>query len=141
MEINWLALILTTLIPTVVGFIYYHEKVMGSAWMEAVGMTEEKMKEANMAKVMGVSLIMSFMLAFFMMGFCNGPGQDVPEFDTFQHGAFHGAVLSLFILFPVFVTKGLYEHTPFKTTLIAIGYWLITLSLMGGVIDHMTHWG
>ena len=141
MEINWLGFILAVLTPTIVGFIYYGNFAFGKAWMDSIGMTEEKAKEANMGLVMGLSFVMSALIAMFMLGFCNGPGQDVPEFDTFKHGMAHGAIVTLFLLLPVTVTNGLYEQKSWKNMIIHVGYWLITLSLMGGILDHFHHWG
>lgn len=135
-NINVLSLVIGTLIPTLVGFIYYSKPVAGKAWMEAIGMTEEKMQNANMVVLMGVSLLMSFALTFFMVNFCNG---HEGEFDSFKHGAAHGLVLTLFVIAPVLITKGLYEQATWKGMLIAVVYWGITMSLIGGTVDAMNH--
>ncbi len=137
-HINWLSLVICALIPMIVGFAYYHKAVFGKAWMETIGMTEEKAAQGNMAVVFGVSIVMSIILTVFLMGFNNSPGQE-GEFDTFGHGAFHGAVVGVFILIPVFVTNALFEQKSWKYMLINIGYWMITLALMGGIIDAMNH--
>lgn len=137
-NINYLSLIIATLIPTAVGFIFYHKAVMGGAWMAATGITEEKAKESNMAVVFGVSLLMSFFLAVFLTGNCNGPGQE-GQYDTFKHGAFHGFFLALLVAVPVIITVGLYEQRSWKHMLINCLYWLITLTIMGGVVDAMNH--
>ena len=137
-NVNWLSLVIATLIPMVMGFVYYHKALFGKAWMASIGMTEEKQKEANMAVVFGTSLVMSFLIAFFMMNFCNGAGQE-GEFDTFKHGAAHGAIISFFFVIPIFITNGLFEQKSWTNMLINAGYWLITLALMGGVLDAMNH--
>ncbi|MCP3933144.1 MAG: DUF1761 domain-containing protein [Bacteroidetes bacterium] len=138
-NLNWLSLIIATLIPMIVGFIYYNPKVVGGAWMKSLGITEEDTKKGNMAVTFGVSLVMSFLLAFFMVNFCNQPGQE-GEFDTFKHGAFHGAFLGIVVAMPVLVTNGLFELKNFKNLGINVVYWIIALSLMGGVLDAMNHW-
>ncbi|MGZ3933009.1 MAG: DUF1761 domain-containing protein, partial [Bacteroidia bacterium] len=61
---NIVAVLVAALIPMVLGFIWYNPKVLGKAWMEASGMTEEKAKNANMALVFGLSFLFSFFLAF-----------------------------------------------------------------------------
>jgi Protein of unknown function (DUF1761) len=66
MEINFLALIVAALVPMLLGFIWYHEKVFGKAWMVAAGMTDEKVKGGNMALIFGLSFVFSLMLAFVM---------------------------------------------------------------------------
>ncbi|MEP6646268.1 MAG: DUF1761 domain-containing protein [Saprospiraceae bacterium] len=136
---NWLAILIAALIPMLVGFIYYHKNVFGKAWMSSLGITEEDTKKGNMAIIFGVSLVMSFMLAMFLLIIVNGPGQE-GQYDTFKHGAFHGVLLALFVATPVMVTNGLFERKNFKNLAINIVYWVITMALMGGVIDAMNHW-
>ena len=139
---NWLAIIIAALIPMIVGFIYYHPKVFGKAWMNSLGITEADLKIGNMGLIFGVSLVMSFILSFYLLGNVDGPGQEGPQgqFDTFKHGAAHGMLLTIFLVMPVMVTNGLFERKSFKNLGINLLYWLITLSLMGGVIDAMNHW-
>lgn len=79
------------------------------------------------------------MLAFFLLNFNNSPGQE-GEFDNFGHGAAHGIFLTLFLIMPVLVSKGLYEQVPWKGILLPVVYWGITLALMGGILDAMNHW-
>jgi hypothetical protein len=56
---------IAALVPTIIGFIWYNPKVFGTAWMKAAGLTPESaMKDFNMPLVMGVSLLLSFLLAF-----------------------------------------------------------------------------
>ena len=99
-KINILSLVLATLVPTVMGIIYYSKFLFQKPWMEAIGMTEEKMKSGNMALITGITLVTSFLIAFFLLNFTNGLAQE-GEFDTFKHGAFHGVLLGVFLIGPV----------------------------------------
>src|ERR1041384_6757364 len=63
---NILALVGAALIPMVMGFIWYHPKVFGTAWMKATGITPEDGKKMNMALVFGLTFVFSFFLAFAM---------------------------------------------------------------------------
>lgn len=136
---NWLALIIATLVPTVTGMIYYSKPLLQKQWMDAIGMTDEKMKSANMGVMMGISIIMAFLLATTLTMFNNAPGQE-GEFDNFGHGAFHGLMLTVFLVGPVLISKGLFEQHTWKSMIISIVYWGITLALMGGIVDAMNHW-
>ncbi|MEQ1746109.1 MAG: DUF1761 domain-containing protein [Saprospiraceae bacterium] len=54
---------------------------------------------------------------------------------TFKHGAFHGLFLAgLFIMLPVMATNALFERKGFKYVAVNAGYWLVTLTIMGGII-------
>jgi hypothetical protein len=139
---NFIAILIAALIPMLIGFVYYHPKVMGKVWMQSLGITEESLKKGNMAIIFGVSLIMSFLLSFFTLINVDGPGQEGPigQFDTFKHGALHGFLISLMVAMPVMVINGLFERKNAKNLVINLVYWMITLTLMGGVIDAMNHW-
>jgi len=136
---NWLAILIATLIPMIVGFIYYHKSLFGNAWMNSLGLTEEDLKKGNMAVIFGVSLLMSFLLSMFMLQNVDGSMQE-GEFDSFKHGAFHGTLIGIVVAMPVLVTNGLFERKNFKNLAINTLYWIITLALMGGVIDALNHW-
>jgi len=138
-NVNWLSMVIATITPMVVGFIYYNPKVFGNIWMKSLGITEEDIKKQNMAKTYGIAIVMSFILAFFLLNFNNSPGQE-GEFDSFKHGAFHGLFLTIVVAMPILMTNGLFELKNLKNIFINIGYWLITFVLMGGVLDAMNHW-
>ena len=136
---NWIAVIIAALIPMLVGFIYYHKAVFGKPWMNSLGLTDEDLKGGNMAVIFGISLLMSLMMSMFLLGNVDGPGQE-GQYDSFKHGALHGAILAIMIAIPVLVTNGLFERKNFKNLGINALYWVITLTLMGGVLDAMNHW-
>ncbi len=136
---NWIAVIIAALIPMIVGFIFYHKAVFGKAWMNSLGFKEEDLKGGNMAVIMGVSLLMSFMMSMFMLMNVDGPGQE-GQYDTFKHGVVHGIIVAIMIAVPVLVTNGLFERKNFKNLAINALYWIITFALMGGVLDALNHW-
>ncbi|MCB0620790.1 MAG: DUF1761 domain-containing protein [Saprospiraceae bacterium] len=162
MQLNLIAILVAALVPTVIGFIWYNPKVLGTAWMKAADMTEEKMKGANMGVIFGVSLVLSFLLAAFLNSIVvhqnnvysiliNEPGFGDPNseigmwladfmakygnnFRTFQHGAFHGALAGLLLVLPVLGTNALFERKGFKYIAVNTGYWIVTLAIMGGIV-------
>ncbi len=138
-EINWLSVLIATFIPSIMGFAWYSPMLFGKAWMDSIGMTEEKARSANMPLIMGISLVLAFFMTFFLMANVNGPGQE-GEFDTFKHGALHGAIVGIMIVVPTFISNGLFEQKSWKNMLINVAYWTVTLSIMGGVLDAMNHW-
>ncbi|MCB9045741.1 MAG: DUF1761 domain-containing protein [Chitinophagales bacterium] len=161
-KINFLVTALAALIPLVTGSIWYNPKVMGNAWIKTTGLAEEKLREANMAVVFGMTLVFSFMLSLIMnvvvihqFGFQSmlmeevdlfTPGSEANTFftttmekyghtfHTFRHGAFHGIIMAIFFVTPVIGILALFERKGAKYILIHMGYWLLTLALMGGVI-------
>ncbi len=162
MHINFVVLLLAALIPMIVGFIWYNPKTLGTAWMKAADVSEDKMKGANMAVIFGLSFLFAIMLAmaeqFIVIHqyhvysiFQGDPTMQDPNsatslmladfmakygsnFRTFKHGAFHGVIAGLFIALPIIGTNALFERKGGKYIFINAGYWTITLALMGGVI-------
>jgi len=162
MQMNWIVILLTALVPMVMGFIWYHPKVVGTAWMKAAGMTEEKMKGANMGAIFGLSFLFSVMLAMALLGMVihqnhmysilmNEPGISDPNseigqyiasfmekygnnFRTFKHGAMHGFLGGLFFAFPILATNAMFERKGWKYIWINTGYWTITVTIMGGIL-------
>jgi Protein of unknown function (DUF1761) len=67
METNWIVVFSCSLIPLLVGFIWYSNMLFGKAWMQASGMTIEKSKEINMPKVMGLALLMGAFISTAML--------------------------------------------------------------------------
>ena len=56
------------------------------------------------------------------------------NFRTFKHGMLHGFILSLFFVMPVMGVNALFERKSFKYIFINVGFWAISLMLMGGII-------
>lgn len=138
-SINWVSFIIAVIIPTLTGFLWYGKFAFGNVWMASIGMTEEKAKEGNMGMMFGISFVMAALISFFLLNFNNGVGQE-GQFDSFGHGAAHGAIISVFLVIPIFITNGLFEQKSWTNMLINAGYWILTLALMGGVLDAMNHW-
>lgn len=159
---NLAVLLGAALIPTIVGFVYYNPKFgFGKAWMNASGVTEEMAKTGNMAIIFGVSLFLSVMLTVSVhFNVIHQSGIDslfsgltdeaslayLANFHetyghlhrSFGHGALHGVLMGFFFVLPVLGTNALFERKGFKYIAVNVGYWVITLALMGGVICQFT---
>lgn len=142
---NMMPILVATLIPTVVGMLYYNPKTVGGAWMQSLGKTEEELTEGfNMALVTIIGLVLSFFLAFSINAIVELIHKDVNEageliyasHHTFAHGALHGALMAIFFIVPVFITNGMYERKTWKNMFINCGYWIITFALMSGLMDY-----
>ena len=134
METNWIALVVASISVFLVGWVWYG-MIFGKAWRESVGMTEEDLKKGNMPLIMGLSLVVAFIAAFFMNYFINVMHEPETNYHTFQHGALHGAMLAFFTIMPALVTNALYELKSWKYILINVGYWMVSLAVMGGIIN------
>ena len=156
MEINFLALFAAALSTLLVGFIWYNPKVFGTIWMKEAGMTEEKMKGANMIMIFSMAVFYAFLMALILqmltihqygaLGMVGGdPSLAKPSytafmldygtaFRTFKHGMLHGFITGLFLALPIVGTNALFERRSWKYTLISGGFWIVCFTIMGGII-------
>ena len=160
MPTNWYMFFVAALIPLVVGSIYYNPKVLGNAWMKTNKFTPEYLKEANMAVVFGVTYVFSVLIAMSMASMVIHQGgafsmmfPEVMESGSavqqefndlmvrygensrdFGHGALHGFFSALFFVLPLIGINALFERRGWKYIFIHLGYWVISLALMGGLI-------
>lgn len=162
MDINFPVFLFAAAVPLVIGFIWYHPKTFGHAWMKSAGVSPEAGKGANMLLIFGLTYLLSFMASFaiyFMVChqahvysiFADTPGIKDPQSDiskyyadfmnrfgnnfrTFKHGAFHGILSAVFFVLPVFALNAMFERKGFTYIAINVGFWILCLALMGGII-------
>ena len=58
------------------------------------------------------------------------------SFRTFRHGALHGVIGAITFALPVLGINALFERKGFKYIAIHLGYWVVSLALMGSVLCH-----
>lgn len=158
MEINFLAVLFAGLSIFLTGGIYYHPKVMGTAWMKASRLSLEDLKKVGMAKLFTSCFLLSLMIGLILnpivihqfgpLGMIGGPEfiegakpsyaafmEDYGDaYRTFKHGALHGFMTALFLVFPILGINALFERKSWKYIGIHTGYWLIALTIAGGII-------
>lgn len=156
MELNFYMVFVGGLVTLVLGFIWYSPALFGNVWMREAGLSEEQLKSGNMAKVFILTYIFSVMLSFMMMpltihqlGAVGMVGGDVSKalpsfnafmadygtaFRTFKHGALHGFMSGLFLALPITGINALFERKSWKYILINAGYWILTMTVIGGMM-------
>lgn len=154
--LNIYAILVAAVTALVVGFVWYHPKVFGTAWMHEAGLTEDQLKTGNFAKIFGLAILFAFMLGFILealvvhqAGALSLTGGDSSKalqsysdfmtdygnnFRTFKHGVLHGVIAGIFFALPVIGTSALFERKSAKYIFINSGYWIVTLGIMGGII-------
>ncbi len=120
-----------------IGLAYFHKNAFGKVWSDSIGASDKKL---NKITLIIISLILSFFLSFFLLNFNNSGINQEGDFDTFGHGVWHGVFIAITVVTPVVVITGIFARNRWKNMLIMILYWIITLALMGGILDAMNHW-
>jgi len=159
MKINFLIIALAALVPLIMGFIWYNPKVFGNTWMKSAGLDEEKLKGGNMPLIFGSMLVLSFFIAFMMQFivihqwgvfstlaingsdpattpfFTDFMAEHGSNFRTFKHGALHGFMNGLLFITPIIAINAAFERKGFKYIAINGGFWIVCLTIMGGLIS------
>jgi len=159
---NPIYLFAAALIPMFIGALWYGP-LFGKAWMKHNNFSEEFLeKNGNMALILGLSYVLSVILAAGLSGltthqsgvmqlFATHPdfevvgsevhtlyGSIMEKFGdrhrSFGHGALHGALGAVLIAMPLILINGLFERKSAKLMFIHIGYWVVALALMGGIV-------
>jgi len=112
---NYVAIIVGAILVMVLGFIWFHPKVMGKSWMKGAGLTEEDLNEFNPLTMVGALLaagVISFALSRYS-------GHTEEGMSQFVHGLYHGFMPAITFVAPVLLSKGLFEKK------ILDGYFLV----------------
>lgn len=128
---SYLAIVIAGLIPMVVGYIWYHPKLFGNAWMKSLGFTEETLRQGNMAMIFGLSTVCAIFLAWNINAYSSHTQEG---WSQFLHGFFHGAYSTGLPAAVVLISNGLFQRNTLTNLLINAAYWIFTLGLMGGFL-------
>jgi hypothetical protein len=163
LPINFPIVLLSALIPLLMGFIWYHPKVFGNIWMRESGVFPDEDAVKRMPKILLLLLICSIVASFILQFFVvhqfhfysmlasdqqlEVSGSEIntmfteiiqkygTNFRTFKHGAFHGSFTGIMFVLPLITVNALFERRSWKYILIHGGYWTVSLGLMGGLIS------
>lgn len=160
MPTNFWMFFVAALIPMVTGFLWYNPKTFEPAWKKVNNFTDKDLEGGNMAVIFGASYLFNVLIGFALSGivihqtgvfqmmmpevmeagsaaesqFRELMNQYGNHHRSFRHGVIHGVIITLFFVMPMIGVNALFERRGFKYIFIHTGYWLITLSLMGGLL-------
>ncbi len=124
---NWLAVFVASILGFVIGGLWYGP-LFGKAWMKAAGMTEEMIKEGNMAKTYGLTWVFTLIIAVIFGFFFNDPSVDAAM------GALYGFFTGFGFMMMAVAVNAMFEQKSAKYFLINGGYWVVIAVAMGAFI-------
>jgi len=115
-----------------IGWVWYHPRVFGSAWMRAANLSPEAVEagKKKMPLLAFVGLLASMLVAWIM----NSLGAAIGIFDWV--GAVVDLAFWLWLGFvaPVLLGSVLWERKPLKYYAINVGYWLVSFVVMAVIL-------
>lgn len=131
---NYVAIAVGAIAVMVLGAIWFHPKVLGTTWAKGAGLTEAQMNEFNPMTMVG-ALLMAGVISWAMSRYAT---HTEPGMSQFVHGMFHGFMPAIMYVAPVLVSKSLFEKKSLGWILQTVVYWVIALTLVGGIVYALT---
>lgn len=130
--INWLAVLAATLMPFVIGFVWYGP-LFQNAWLRSAGLTKEQTAQGNMVRIFGLSLIGQFVMAFCLAMFFYG---DPAAADAISAGpgALYGFLTGFGWVAMAICVTAQFEQKSWTYVLVNGSYWTVVLTLMGLIL-------
>ncbi len=166
MATNWYMFFVSGLIPLIIGALWYSKMLFGKQWMKVNNFSEEDLQGGNMAMTLGLAFLFGSIISFAMSGivvhqtnvyqmmmpavleqgseaqilFTDLMTQYGESHRSFTHGALHGVIITLLLIFPIIAINALFERRGWGYILVHSGYWVVTLSLIGGLLCSTLSW-
>jgi hypothetical protein len=130
-SVAFIPVFLAGLIPVIVGWIWYHPRVFGGAWMRMTGVTPE-MAERGRKRMWITSLIglLAGMLVAYVMDYFGIAWSVYDWGGALQLGFWCWAGFAA----PVMLGSVLWDQRPVRLYLINAFYWLVVFMLMAQVL-------
>ena len=132
-QINWLAVLLAFVSSMVIGFVWYMPAVLGRKWMQAIGKTEEDLKNIEggagiWVPMMVAAAVTSILLAILLSAL---------DLNTVLAGGFFALILALVFRAGGHVIHNGFAGRPTAVTVIDSGHDIVAMTLAGAIIGAM----
>jgi hypothetical protein len=126
--LNWFAILVAALSNFLIGGLWYSPLLFGKIWMQENNFREEDLKKSNMGKILGLTFLFSFLIAFNLAMFLNDSK------TTTSWGAIAGFLAGFgWVAMSQFII-GQFERKSIKYLFIHSGYVTISFIVMGVIL-------
>ena len=126
--INLLAILIAVVVYMILGFLWYSPVFFGKTWMKFVGKKPKDLKK-NLSTAYIGSLISAIVMALILTAFINFAGA-----AGIGGGALVGLLAWLGFVASTNLVNSIFSDRPAQLYFIDMGYHLISLIIMGGII-------
>jgi hypothetical protein len=130
-DINYWAVIVTAIVPVLLGALWYSSAMFAQPWLRAVGRSREELSGAAMGYVLSAlgAVLTSYALARI---------ERWAEVDDAVNGALVGLLVWVGFVATVLAVMTYFSGRPAKLWLINAGYQLVALLIMGAILGTWT---
>lgn len=138
-EVNYLAVVLSSVVAMAVGYFWYSPFVLGKPWMKLMGYTQESLTEAKkeMGKLYGLSFVLTLVMAYVLFHIMT-LSKSFFGYSSTTTGLTSGFWVWLGFVLPVQASDALFGSKNWSLLGINTGYQLVSLLLMGFTIGLMS---
>jgi len=127
MHLNPLAILAAAAISFLIGGVWYSPILFAKRWQQLTGLSDERLKQASMARIFGLAFVCSLVMAANLAAFLGAKA-------TVGFGLAAGAATGIGWVAMCFAVNDLFERRPLALWLINSGYHVVSLTLMGGLL-------
>lgn len=132
-QINWLAVLLAFLSSMVVGFVWYMPAVLGRRWMEAIGKTEDDLRNMQGGAGIWIPMMVAAALTSILLAVLISK----LGLDNALAGALFALVVGLVFRGGGHVIHNGFAGRPSAVTVIDSGHDLLAMTVAGAIIGAM----
>ena len=126
-EVNWFAVIASTVFAFMLGGLWYSKAMFGTKWMQEIGLTEEAIKQSSMVRTFGATIVLQFIAATALAVFL---GND----SSWLTGLHDGATIGLVWIATSYAITYLFEQRSMRIFLINAGFYVVLFSATGAIL-------
>ncbi len=138
-DVNYLAVVVASVVAMAAGFLWYSPAVLGKPWMKLMGYSSESLQEAKkqMGKLYATSFVLTVVMAY-MLFHVMTLSKSFYGYPSTSTGLTSGFSMWLGFVLPVQASDTLFGSKNWKLLGINSGYQLVSLLLMGLTIGLMS---
>ncbi|WP_284616788.1 DUF1761 domain-containing protein [Aquabacterium humicola] len=127
LHLNPLAIAAAAALSFLIGGVWYSPILFAKRWQRESGLSDDQLKNANMAKIFGLAFLCSLVMAANLAAFLGAKA-------TVGFGLAAGAATGIGWVAMCFAINDLFERRSGTLWLINSGYHVLSLTLMGGLL-------
>lgn len=126
-HLNYWAVLAAAVASFLLGGLWYSPLLFFNPWKRAAGVSDEQLRQGNMAQIFGLSLVYQLIAALVLAMF-------IGLESTLAFGALAGFMVGAPWVATAFGVVYLFERRPFTLLLINGGYNVVTFTVMGAIL-------
>lgn len=128
-QVNWVSIIIASIVAMGIGFGWYSDKVFGNRWMKLEGLDKDKIDRSGMGKKFAAMFLATIVSAYILSLFIHYAGA-----YSLILGAKTGLWAWLGFVLPTGLANHLFSKKPMQLFLLQTGHHLTGLIVMGAIL-------